>query len=378
MTGPHTDIPTRAQVERLLTTRTPAGISLYLPTRPDSSGDAERIELKNLAGEATDQLRVTGVEREALAAVEEQLADLVDDDEFWRYQARGLAVFVTPESLTTFRLPDHLTAAAEVSDRFHVKPLLRSITFARTAFLLVLTRGAVRLLEVAPDPHPAEITVPGMPANVASAVGRSSTTDRAPGGRVRGGEGRKVRMRQFARQVDRALRPVLAGHDVPLILASAEPLDSIFRSVCSYPGLAPTGIPAGVGEPGTAAADGELVSAARAVLDGLHARRLAELRELFDRRTSQSRTATDVSDVARLATMGAVDTLFVDIDATVPGFVDEETGEVEFRDAPNAVDYGVLDEIARRVWLTDGRVLAVRREDVPGGGEVAAILRFTP
>ena len=34
------------------------------------------------------------------------------------------------------------------------------------------------------------------------------------------------------------------------------------------------------------------------------------------------------------------------------------------------------DEIACRVWLTGGRVLAVRREDVPGGGLVAAILRY--
>ncbi|CCH31232.1 hypothetical protein ABZ816_03045 [Actinosynnema sp. NPDC047251] len=378
MTGLHTDIPTRAQVDRLFTTRTPAGVSLYLPTRPESSGDAERIELKNLAGEAADQLRANGVERAALAAVEEQLADLVDDDEFWRFQARSLAVFVTPESLTTFRLPNHLTPAAEVSDRFHVKPLLRSITFAQTAFLLVLTQGSVRLLEVVPDLRPAEVAVPGLPPDVASAVGKSSTADRAPAGRVQGGEGQKVRLRQFARQVDRALRPVLAGHDVPLILASAEPLDSIFRSVCSYPGLAPTGIPAGVGAPGTASADSELVAAARAVLDGVHAGQLDELRELFERRTSQGRTATDVSDVARLATIGAVDTLFVDIDTTVPGFVDEETGAVEFRDTPNAVDYGVLDEIARRVWLTDGRVLAVRREDVPGGGEVAAVLRFTP
>jgi hypothetical protein len=37
--------------------------------------------------------------------------------------------------------------------------------------------------------------------------------------------------------------------------------------------------------------------------------------------------------------------------------------------------YGVVDEIVRRALLTGGRVLAVRGEDVPGGGPVAAILR---
>ena len=37
-----------------------------------------------------------------------------------------------------------------------------------------------------------------------------------------------------------------------------------------------------------------------------------------------------------------------------------------------------MDEIARRVWLNSGRVLAVRQDDVPGGQGVAAILRYAP
>jgi hypothetical protein len=36
----------------------------------------------------------------------------------------------------------------------------------------------------------------------------------------------------------------------------------------------------------------------------------------------------------------------------------------------------VVDEIARRVWLNSGRVLAVRRENIPGDQGVAAILRY--
>jgi len=80
--------------------------------------------------------------------------------------------------------------------------------------------------------------------------------------------------------------------------------------------------------------------------------------------------------IARAATFGAVDTVFVDIDQPVPGSIDEETGAVEFSDADDAVDYGVVDEIARRVWRTGGTVLAVRREDVPDGGAAAAVLRY--
>ena len=32
----------------------------------------------------------------------------------------------------------------------------------------------------------------------------------------------------------------------------------------------------------------------------------------------------------------------------------------------------------RRLWLNGGKVLAVRRDDIPGQGSVAAILRYAP
>ena len=61
---------------------------------------------------------------------------------------------------------------------------------------------------------------------------------------------------------------------------------------------------------------------------------------------------------------------------TISGTVTDQTGAVTFSETDDAVAYGVTDEIARRVWLTGGRVLAVRRQDIPGEGPVAAILRY--
>ena len=170
-----TDVPSRAQVERLLAAREPSSVSIYLPTDPASRGHAERLELKNLAAEASRQLHESGARKADAAAIEEELADLVDDVEFWRRQARSPAVFVTPTGSTTFRLSNNRTSAVEVSDRFHLKPLLRAVTFPHTAFVLALSQ---------------------------SAVGKSSIRDRAPSGRIQGSEGQKTRMRQYARQVD--------------------------------------------------------------------------------------------------------------------------------------------------------------------------------
>jgi hypothetical protein len=367
-----TDVPTRAELERLLAAREPSSVSIYLPTSPSSRGDAARIELKNLAGEASGQLQQAGVDKGDVAAIDEELADLLDDDEFWRRQARSLALFLTPTTLTTFRLANNLVSTVEVSDRFHLKPLMRALTFPHTAFMLALSQSKVRLLEIAPDLEPAEVGVPDLPGDVASAVGKSSIRDRAPSRKVQGSEGQKTRMRQYARQIDQALRPLLNGLDRPLILAAAEPIDSIYRSVNSYPHL----LAASVSGSPDAASDAELAESARRLLDDLYASELRSIQEMYALRSSQRRASADVADVARAATYGLVDTVLVDIDEVVPGSIDEETGAVTFDDADDAVNYGVVDEIARRTWLNGGRVLAVRRDDIPGKGSVAAILRY--
>ena len=72
----HTDIPTRAQLDRLLASRNPASVSIYVPTDPVTANVGERIELSNLAADAVVQLRDAGVARSELAAIEEELADL--------------------------------------------------------------------------------------------------------------------------------------------------------------------------------------------------------------------------------------------------------------------------------------------------------------
>lgn len=353
----HSDIPTRSQVDRLLTHRAPASVSLYLPTSRTHGAQNDRVVLSNLCSAAVEQLRTNGAEAADLAAIEEGVGAIVEDDAFWTRQADSLAVFATPASVRTFRLPNRLTEAVEVSDRFHVKPLLRAITFPQAAYVLALAKGKVRLLEIGPDGAPDEVDVPELPRDAWDP--RSNKVFMA-------------RDRSYVRQVDHALRGVLNGSDLPLVLAATEGIAALYATVCTYPHLADTRVPGNPEE----LSDAELAAAARAILDDIYAAELQETAALFDTRTSQGRAATDISDIARLATMGAVDTVLVDIDASVPGSIDEVTGAVTFADDGDASNYGVVDEIARRVHLASGRVLAVRAEDVPGGGPAAAILRY--
>jgi len=367
----HIDVPTRSEVVALLEAKRPGCVSIYMPTTPVTSDvEAERIEFKNAIGEAMERVEALDLERGDADRIREPLEDLLGDERFWAYQANSLAAFATPGGLRTFRLPNHLERSVTVADRFYVKPLLRAVTFPQAAFVLALSQGAVRLLGISARAPVHEIAVPDLPTDAASAVGKSTITDRSPRGALQGSEGQKVRMRQYARMVDGALRSVLTGHELPLILAAAQPLDAIYRSVNSYPHLAAASLH---GNP-DAVSDGELADEARSVLDGIYATDLAELGELFETRRAHGRGATEIGDVARAATFGAVETAIVDIDSKLAGTIDEETGMVTLVD--DGDEGGVIDEIARRVILSGGRVVAVREPDVPHGGPVAAILRF--
>jgi hypothetical protein len=214
----YVDIPSVADLKLLAVHRDDICVSIYLPTTPVSQEAAgDRIELKNLAKEALRQLETANADKRRVAALMDHLDDLVDDDEFWRFQARSLAVLATPDNARTFRVPNALVPIVEVSDRFHLKPLLRAIAFPNTCFVLALAENAVRIIQVSADLPPLIVKVEGMPKDAGSAVGRASVNDRSPSGRIQGSEGQKVLLRQFARKlhlsVSEHLRPSSHGGD---------------------------------------------------------------------------------------------------------------------------------------------------------------------
>lgn len=368
----HTDIPTRAEVDRLLRVVHPGSVSIYVPTDPASPGQRERLAFAGLAGDAVLRLRERGRPRAEVAAVEERLDDLADDEETWDALARSLAVFATAESIAVLRLPNVLEERVEVADRFALAPLLRTLTFPQLAYVLALGQNAVRLLEVLPDAPPYEVRVPDLPRDIVDAVGVPSVRGRGHRGRIHGSEGRKVRMTQYVRRVDQALRPVLRG-GVPLVLAANEPLASLYRASSTYPDLAP-GTLRGNAE---TTADADLAARARDVLDELYAAQLQDAHALFAARGDQGRAAVDPAGIARAATHGMVDTVLVDIDDTTRCRVDGD-GALTFAPDTDPSAPRLVDEIVRLVWAAGGRVLAVRGADVPHGAPAAAILRYVP
>jgi hypothetical protein len=390
----HIDIPTLSEFKALAAVRGDICVSFYMPTSPHPDhAHANRVAFKDLAKEALTQLAETGTDKRRLEPLEQQFDHLVGPDEvnvqdldhirklqhkkpnewdeFWKYLAHGLGVLATPNSLRTFRLPYSPKPLAEVADRYHLTPLLRAMTSPHDLFVLALSEESVRLIHAVANLPPAAVEVPNLPQNAAQATRRPSIHVRTPRGRLQNLEGEKVLLHQYARRVDQALRGVLAGRAVPLVLAAAEPIASVFRSVNSYPNL----VDEAILQDAAHTAERKVANLALPILDRLYARELADLIARFDE-LKPRRATTDVSYAAHAATAGAVDSLLVDLDAVIPGLVSEVDGSVTYATNDDAETYSVVDEVARRALCTGARVLGAKRDDLPNRAPLVAILRY--
>lgn len=368
----HTDIPTEIEFRGLDAVRGPICVSLYLPTTPvtrETKGD--QILFKNLIAEAIGQLEKARANKRKVATLEALLTELQDDDVFWAYLADGLAVFATPREIRTFRLPLTPPQAVEVSDRFHIKPLVPLMAFPGACFVLALAQGATRFIEVTSS-LAEPVKVVGLPKNMSDALKKQLPRDRAPAGRIQGSEGMKVLTGQYCRIVDRALRPILTGRTVPLVLASVEELAAIYRAHSTYPHLLSATI-AGNPERMT---DGELADQAREI-SIKHAKKVIRERiKLVEERAGKDLASTDVAQIAAAAVRGQVGTLLVDVAASRPGTIDPDKGTITLADAPSATTYDLLDELVGLTIRAGGEVLPAKSSALPNGSPVAAIFRY--
>jgi hypothetical protein len=188
----HIDIPTLPEFKALAAARSDACVSLYVPTSPVTDDEwSNRIAFKDLAKKRSRNCR-SRADKRRMASLKEQFDHLAgrdqddnDDskirklqrktsnglDEFWRYQANGLAVLTTPDTMRTYRLQHQPKPLAEVADRFHLTPLLRDMTSPHRILVLALPSEAVRLVHAFVNLPPAEIRVSDLPKNAGTRPG---------------------------------------------------------------------------------------------------------------------------------------------------------------------------------------------------------------
>jgi hypothetical protein len=370
--------------ELLRSDGTPA-VSIYIPTERASTGwEANRLRFRAALGQA----RALLVEDYAPAEYKQLLdglAPLLDDQDYWLYQADGLALFTSPGLERRYRLPIPLEEIVVVGQSFHTSPLLELLQTPERYWLLAVSQKEVRLKQGTARGL-TSVDLRGVPKSLMEALGSQVQQDtlshRASGygspvfhGYGVGKDDSKTELERFFRQIDSGLRDLLGDDLSPLLLAAVDYYHPIYRTVSRLDNLTADGIQGNV----SAWSDERLHEAAWPIVEREAERKLGLASDLWDAAFKQKKTETDLSAAGRLAVGGRIRLLLTERGRRLWGRIDRTVGTVDFvreaGDDPGDHAVELLDELAEMVILRGGNALVVSPERMPTDTGVAAVLR---
>ncbi|HXH20553.1 MAG TPA: hypothetical protein VNN10_00895 [Dehalococcoidia bacterium] len=383
-----TDLITHADLRDLLRSRGPHRVSIYLPTRKAGPATRENpIRLKNLLRLAEEQLVASGMRPTSAKDLLRPGYEIEEVQEFRADLGNGLALFFDDHGMRRYRLPVETPELAVVSDRFDVKPLLSLLLEDAAYYLLALSMNETRAFRGHRfDIH--ELAIEGMPRSIEEALWPDDlekqtqfrTAITAVSGRgdavfYSSGDPAADRLKEdiarYFKMVDDAVVKAIQDGRAPLVLASVEYLQSIYRNVSSHKRILEDGIK---GNPDRMSPERLAEEAWPLVREYYEAEREAEA-ERFGNLTGTGRTSTSVAEIVEAAAKGRVETLWVASGEErwgrlLPG------GRAEEHDVQQPGDDDLLDIAAVETLANGGTAYVVERERVPGRGQVAAIFRY--
>lgn len=386
----------REMLEELLQSPEPPAVSIYLPThRSSNKAETDRLRFRAALDQARE-LMAADYEDSVADGLLEELDPLARDQEFWRYQADGLATFAARDFFRMYRIPTGVPELVVVGPTFHTRPLIEYLQMPDRYWVLGLDRKKVRLWEgTAGGVTPMDLSQ--LPRSLLDALGFDFERDyeivhRSKAGPSRGRRGRgghqptfhghgmghddsEPEMKAYFKKVDRGLRDLLKDEIGPVVLAAVQEYHPLYREVSSLDNLAPEGVEASV----TKWNPDQVHEAAWPIAKESALEKVQLALDLWEKAYGSGKGELDLANLGRLSIAGRIRLLLTERDRHVWGTLDRDTGEVEVlqeggEDPGNqAVD--LLDELAELVLLRGGRALFLSSERMPTDTGAAGVLR---
>ena len=376
----------RDQLKELFQVTAGPAVSIYMPTHrkgPDVA--AQPLRLRAALQQAKGLLSDSGVAKpESLLTPFE---DLVGDEEFWRHQADGLALFASDGLTRLFRLPAAVPDLVVVAPTFHTRPLVEFLQAPERYWVLALSQKEVRVWEGTVSGL-TPVNLETVPTNLRSALGFQIEKDRlsmhSTGGHGNrpifhghgaGKDDTKSELEQFFRKVDSGVQSLLVDEIGPIILAAVDYYHPIYRSISKLENLAPDGIDGNVNDWDPARLHAAAWPIAQAGVD----RKIDKALELWENSYGRGKVESDLAAAARLAVAGRIRLLLSEKGRNIWGRLDLVTGTVEvIRDGgadPGGDAVDLVDEIAEIALQHGGRALALAPGKMPTRTGLAVVLR---
>lgn len=366
---------TAEALDALIARNDPPCVSIFEPMeRKGAETQQNPMKVKGALKEATERLLEKGMRRPDAESHMAPLSQLIDDHGFWQQQEDGLAVFVDAAGMSAFRLPIPFEQLVVVGDHFHIKPVLPFLATDGEFYVLALSHNLVRLLRGS-HWRVSEVELEDVPTSLRDALWykepdaalQSHAT--AAGGALSfhghglGEESSEADLKEFFRRVDAGVKSAVGNDKTPVILAGVDYLQPLYRQITDL-NVLEEGVE---GNPDRLSA-AELHSRAWPIVDKLFTGR----REAAGEQIGAANTSSSLDDVVMGAAQGRVETLFIPRGKQRWGRFDRETLEVHLDGGDGETD--LYDLAAIETWRHRGDVYVV--DDVPGDGELAAVMRY--
>lgn len=391
----------RKDIEPLLRTAGGPCVSIFLPTfRAGGERQQNPIRLKNVVRDVAERLEADwGMRSPDADKLLDPVKQLIDDNSFWIHQSDGLALFLSPDTFKTFRLPVQLNELAVVEKRFHLKPLLPLLSGDGDGhfYILSLSRKNIRLLSASRfRVDEIDLESQGVPTSFTEALGdlkqiqmQASTSSKTPhrfsmgprGGPIfsahaTGEENLEADLRNYFERFDDALGKIDVDRKAPVVLAGVEYLLPIYRDVATtFQNICEDALR---GNMEVEKAE-DLRAAAWEIVEPHFLQERRKAAERFGDLTGSGRSSADLNEVLPAAHDGRVESLFVARGVRVWGGYDGDKRKIKFQsgdDGPRNGNEDLLDLAAVQTYLNGGKVFVVDQQEVPQGKSLAAVFRY--
>jgi hypothetical protein len=351
-------------------------VSIYIPTHVGGPGiQQDPIRLSNAVKEAARQLGAAGLKGRDIDSLLAEVSARTVDAPFWKYQGRGLAVFVEEGNTRWVKLPETPPELTVVAARYHVRPLIRTLRDEDWFYLLAVTRAEANLYE-ARRHGMIKLGVEGMPAGMDEVRERTDFEadlgfhHRDRGKQVGGANRPKfdalgespddyesILLDQYLKHVAEAVDRHLAGSSAPLVLAAKPREAGRLRQALGYRHIIEQVIqkdPPALGEGGLHQAAWKI---AEPLLDGRRHDALTGLRARLSGGVPPG--SEDLQELLRATIEGRVEVAFLDPDRTVWGRWDEERQRMERSDSAGPGGEDLLNLLAIKTLEQGGDVFSL-------------------
>lgn len=298
-------------------------VSIYLPTH-DTGMEADEQEDKKAFRSMLQKVQQSMIQQKFDASMAGQLLipglQLLNDDDFWRNQSPGLAVFLSPGYGACCQLPTIPEEKIYISTSFRLTPLASILSDTDYAYLLVLTQHTARAYRA--DRFTLEhIDVPDMP-----------------------------------------------NDNTPLFLAGTDELQSNYRSTSSHKNIAEGSLSGNYEHTD----DATLYQLIRPMLEAHFDRQQQEtMANLIDQ---GSRVNSFPQEVIRAAFEGRVAELYIMKGTEVWGHYEPSVNEPILHERAETGDENLADQAVIQTVLHGGKAHLV--ENMPIPAKLAAVMRY--